>query len=452
MNPGAPSLADLDYSVVQQCMHCGMCLPHCPTFQETGMERKSPRGRIALMRAVADGELEAGHPEFADELYDCLGCLACQSACPADVKYAPLFETARAEIERSGVLDRPGRTLLRRAILEGLFTRPRVFRAVARALELVQRVGLDRWARGAGLVPPSLRHLEPQAPRIARDFSDALIAKHERPGGDAPPRFRVGLLTGCVQDVAYPEVNRHTADALLAAGAEVVTPRRQVCCGSLHAHNGDPETARHLARRLIAAFEPLEELDAVVTNAGGCGSHLRHYAPLLADDPAWAGRARAWDAKVRDIHEFLVEAGGGDEKVDPADPIDRAITVAYHPSCHLLHGQRVRDQPLELLRSIPGVRLVPLADADTCCGSAGIYSITRPDMSQKLLARKIDRIVESGATMVATANPGCDLQIRNGLAARGLAKRIQVAHPVTLLRTMGTRPSAPPGDPAAGSR
>ncbi len=408
----------LDYSVVQQCMHCGMCLPDCPTYQETGRERNSPRGRIALMRAVADGEL-AVTEQFGREMYYCLGCLACQSACPADVDYARLFEHSRATIEKEGVTDTPRRRLYRFLTLRLLFRSPRLLRFVARLLRGYQRSNWDQRVRESGLIPRHLRHLEPNTPRVCPRFSHELIAASESP---PRPRHRVALLTGCIQDIAYATVNRDSADVLLAAGCEVVTPPVQPCCGSLHAHNGDLAGARRLAFRQLELFSPLGRFDAIISNAGGCGSHLKHYSHLLPDDP----RAHEWDAKLKDIHEYLAEIG-----LLAAPRCVAPVRVAYHPSCHLHHGQGIHSQPVDLLKGIPGITLVPLADATTCCGSAGIYSITHPETSQRLLESKISHIVATGATIVATANPGCDLQLANGLRARG--STIRVVHPVSLL-------------------
>jgi glycolate dehydrogenase iron-sulfur subunit len=422
------SLKTLDYSVLQQCMHCGMCLPTCPTYDETKHERNSPRGRIALMRAVADGELQV-NAAFADEMSYCLGCLACQTACPAGVHYAELLETARADIEQAGVQQGTARRFWRWLTLGGLFMHPRALRLAGRVLRLYQRSGAETAVRQLGLprlLPAGLRRLEPQTPRMSRAFSNALIASRELPAGGAP-RYHVALLTGCIQDLAFADINRDTADALLANGCAVDTPPVQPCCGSLHAHNGETDLARTLARRLIDLLPP-DRYDAVITNAGGCGSHLRHYAGLLADDPMYAPRARAWDAKIRDIHEWLVEIGC---RAPAASPFAKPRTVTYHESCHLVHGQKVTRQPRELLRLIPGVTLVELDEATWCCGSAGIYAITQPEQSGRLLDRKVANVTRTGAEVLATSNPGCHLQIARGLRAAGQATA--VIQPISLL-------------------
>ena len=421
------TLKTLDYAVLQQCMHCGMCLPTCPTYDATKRERNSPRGRIALMRAVADDELEIG-PEFAAEMSYCLGCLACQTACPAGVNYAVLFETARADIERSGVARTPARWFWRLLTLRFLFTRPDALRAAGALLRFYQRSGLESFVRRSGLIrlaPPGLRRLEPQAPRIAPAFSNRLIAEHESPSG--PIRYRVGLLTGCIQDLTFPDVNRDTADVLLANGCAVRTPFQQPCCGSLHAHNGETKLAQGLARRMIDLFPP-DQYDAIITNAGGCGSHLKQYGHLLADDPTYADRALLWDRKVRDIHEWLVQIGA---RPAMSGPFDTPTTVTYHESCHLTHGQKVARPPRTLLASLPGVTLVELPESTWCCGSAGVYAITQPDQAEALLERKTANIALTGAAVVATANPGCQLQIARGLAAD--RSPVIVVHPISLL-------------------
>jgi glycolate oxidase iron-sulfur subunit len=421
------TLKTLDYGILQQCMHCGMCLPTCPTYDATKRERHSPRGRIALMRAVADGELEVSRT-FADEMSYCLGCLACQTACPAGVNYAELFETARHDIEHSNVNDTASRSFWRGMTLGFLFQRPRALRMAGRLLRVYQRSGLEAAARRFGLslfLPRSLRSLEPQAPRIARRFSNALIAREERPR--QPHAHRVALLTGCVQDLVFADINRDTADVLLANGCAVDTPPTQPCCGSLHAHNGDTEGARALARRMIDLIPP-DRYDAIITNAGGCGSHLRHYARLLEDDRRYASLAQRWDAKVRDINEWLVEIGC---RAPKAPPFDRAAVITYHDSCHLAHGQRVTAQPRALLRLLPGVSLVELTESTWCCGSAGIYALTQPAQAEALLQRKVDHLGRTKAEIVATANPGCHLQIARGLRDRG--RTMEVFHPISLL-------------------
>ncbi len=408
-------------------MHCGMCLPTCPTYVETKMERNSPRGRISLMRAVADGELEVSKA-LSDEMYYCLGCLACQTACPAGVNYAELFETARAEVEQAGVARSPQRDFWRWLTLNTIFMRPWLLRLIGRVLRLYQATGLDRFMRKVkffGLMPRSLAALEPQTPRIAGQFSDDVISALETPAG--AKKHRVGMLTGCIQDLAFSDVNRDTVDVLLANDCEVVTPRSQSCCGSLHAHNGELELARELARRQIDAFD-LDSLDAIITNAGGCGSHLKTYGHLLHDDPLYAAKATMWDSKLKDIHEWLVQIGFRRPTADAG-----LAEVTYHESCHLTHGQKILSQPRQILASIPGLTLKELPESNWCCGSAGIYNITQPEQSQKLLTRKIGHITATKSPAVATSNPGCHLQLANGLKACTGHACNEVTQPVSLL-------------------
>jgi glycolate oxidase iron-sulfur subunit len=361
-------------------------------------------------------------------MYYCLGCLACQTACPAGVNYAELFETARAEVEQANVNDGMQRGFWRWLTLNVIFMRPWLLRLIGRVLRVYQSTRLDKLMRKVrffGLMPRSLAKLEPQTPQIAADFSDDVILPVESP--KTGQGSRVGLLTGCIQDLAFSNINRDTVDVLLANGCEVITPRSQNCCGSLHAHNGELELARELARRQIDSFD-LDSLDAIITNAGGCGSHLKTYGHLLHDDPLYADKAKVWDKKVKDIHEWLVQirfrkptAGAG------------VSEVTYHESCHLCHGQKVVSQPRQVLASIPGLVFKELPESNWCCGSAGIYNITQPEQSQKLLDRKVANLKLTKAPIVATSNPGCHLQLANGLRSCGDHSCQEVTQPVTLL-------------------
>jgi glycolate oxidase iron-sulfur subunit len=421
----ASHLKDLDYSVVQQCMHCGLCLPTCPTYDATKLERNSPRGRIALMRAIADDRLDVTKA-FGDEMYFCLGCLACQTACPAGVNYAELFEHARAEIEEKRVLANPGRNFIRGFTVRWLFMDLRRLELLGKALRLYQQLGLQGLIRRVGLIrllPKRLRELEAMTPTICEKFSAELIAPVTPPRAERT--YRVAMLIGCAQDLTFSDVNRDTVEVLAQNGCEVITPAEQSCCGSLHAHNGEWSLAQQLARRNIDQFPP-EQFDAIITNAGGCGSHLKHYAKLLGDDPVYHKRAELWDTKVKDIHEWLAQITIRNPKFEIRNQV-----VTYHESCHLSHGQKVVLQPRELLKAIPGLKLVELPEANWCCGSAGIYNLTQPEMAGQLLERKIAHIKSTGATTVATANPGCLLQLINGATQAGL--QLRVVHPITLL-------------------
>lgn len=419
-------LRDLDYSVVQQCMHCGLCLPACPTYDATREERNSPRGRISLMRAVADGRMEATKA-FADEMYFCLGCLACMTACPAGVNYAELFEQARAEAEDKRLIQSPKRSLIRNFTLRWLFMDHHRLRLLGRIMRLYQHLGLQGLIRRSGvlkLLPKRLRELEAMTPRVQPKFSDELISPVTSAAG--AKRYRVAMLTGCAQDLIFSDVNRDTVEVLARNGCEVVTPSSQVCCGSLHAHNGEWELAQQLARKQIDQFPP-ESFDAIITNAAGCGSHLKHYATLLKDDPAYQHRAELWDAKVKDIHEWLVQIG---VKAPPANNAPN-LKVTYHEACHLCHGQKITSQPRQILNAIPNLKLIELPESTWCCGSAGIYNLIQPEMAAGLLDRKMKHIISTGAGVVATGNPGCLLQILNG--AKRERMPLRVVHPITLL-------------------
>lgn len=426
MSSTTSHLKDLDYSVVQQCMHCGMCLPTCPTYDATKLERNSPRGRIALMRAIADDQLEASK-SFADEMSFCLGCLACTTACPAGVNYAELFEHARAEVERSEVNKSTWRQTIRGVTIHWLFMKPARLRLVGRLLRSWQQLGFQLFVRKSGLLkllPKRMQELESMTPTIESQFSDDQIP--ETLVAHGARRYRVALLTGCAQDLIFSSVNRDTADVLARNGCEVVTPRSQSCCGSLHAHNGELASARELAQRMIQEIPP-ERFDAIITNAAGCGSHLKHYSSLLKDDPEFSERASLWDRKVKDIQEWLIEIG----MESPESDASQLTKVTYHEACHLCHGQKITSQPREVLKNVPGLDLVELPESTWCCGSAGVYNLTQPEMANELLERKIKHIRSTGATTVATANPGCLLHIQNGMSKNG--DSIRLVHPVTLL-------------------
>jgi glycolate oxidase iron-sulfur subunit len=400
-----PDLDDL-----RTCVHCGICLPQCPTYRVLGEEMDSPRGRIYLMRAAAEGRVGITDT-FIRHLDLCLGCRACETACPSGVPFGRLLEATRSQIERRG---RGWRQRARAALLLGLFTRPARLASLLGPLRLYQRSGLRDLVRRGGLlrVWPRLSAMErllPTVPQPAR-LPEVVRASGSRRG-------RVGLLTGCVQRSLFPTVNEHTARLLARAGWDVVIPSAQGCCGALHLHAGRLEEFRRLARVLAAAFPT--DLDQVVTNAAGCGSAMREYGHWLPEDPAAAALA----AKTRDVSELLADADL------PLGPLEAVAT--YHEPCHLAHGQRVRAAPRRLLARIPGLRVVELPESDLCCGSAGVYNLLEPEMADRLLARKIDNVAATGADLVVTGNPGCLLQIAAGCRARGLA--VEVVHPVELV-------------------
>lgn len=421
----ASLLSHLDPAMLQQCMHCGMCLPVCPTYNSTHREKNSPRGRIALMRGVAEGQL-VPDAAFADEMAYCLGCLACQTACPAGVEYVDLFESARATAEHHSKGGSLIRRIIRAVTLRFLFTNPRALRFAGSIVRWYRSSGLQAAIRRSGilrLLPNRLRELESKTPVIAPNIAADLIAETEHP--DSPPKHRVLLLTGCVQDLIHGTIHRDTADVLLAAGCSVHTPRNQSCCGSLHAHNGDPATAQRLAIAMMHRH-PAHSYDAIISNAGGCGSHLRRFSALFPDNSPWNALAKTWDSKIRDIHEWLCEIGW-----KPPTLTSNSGPATYHDSCHLCHGQKISSQPRELLKH-SGTHLTPLPESSWCCGSAGIYNLTQPAQAQELLNKKIHHIRSTGAQTVYTANPGCHLQIEAGLTEAGM-HAVTVQHPVSRL-------------------
>jgi glycolate oxidase iron-sulfur subunit len=348
------------------------------------------------------------------------------TACPAGVNYAELFEHARAEAEQSGVLQNPRRSLIRAFTLRWLFMDQNRLQLAGFAMRLYQQLGLQsllRWSGLLSLLPRRLRELESMTPPIQPRFSSELISPCTPAVG--PKKYRVALLTGCAQDLIFSDVNRDTAEVLARNGCEVITPPEQLCCGSLHAHNGEWELAQQLARKQIDQFPP-EQFDAIITNAAGCGSHLKHYAKLLAGDPVYEKRAHLWDERLKDIHEWLAQIGIAAPGYG-APP--QAVT--YHEACHLCHGQKITAQPRQVLRAIPNLKLVELPESTWCCGSAGIYNLIQPEMANELLDRKLKHIRSTRVNVVATANPGCLLQIINGARRENLPLR--VVHPITLL-------------------
>jgi glycolate oxidase iron-sulfur subunit len=401
-----------DWESLLDCVHCGICLPACPTYRVLGQEMDSPRGRLYLIRAAAEGRIGLTE-NFVLHMDRCLVCRGCESACPSGVPFGRLMEEVRGQIERQ--VPRPrSRRLLGRLIL-GTFPDRRRLGLALGLLRLYQRSGAQRLLRASGLLGrlPRLATME----RLLPPLGGARARVPARLEPDGPSRGTVALLTGCVQALLFPEVNRASADLLVRAGYTVVAPPAQGCCGALHLHWGDRDGARRLARANLGA---LGGADVVVTNAAGCGTALREYGHLLPEEPAAAALA----ARVRDVSELLADA-----LPEPRHPL--ALTVTYHEPCHLAHGQRVREAPRRLLGAIPGLRLVELPEADLCCGSAGVYNLLEPEIAGRLLERKLDRIAGTGAAVVASGNPGCLLQLRMGLAERGLAVRAH--HPVELL-------------------
>lgn len=432
---GGPDRGHID-AVLNTCLHCGLCLPSCPTYEMTLDEASSPRGRIRLVRSVLDGSLAPGRA-FADEMNFCLDCRACEPACPAGVRYGEIVETARG-IVRDLKLEPFSLRFRKFVLLRIIFGSAAGFGLFARLMRGYRRSGLREAVERSGvlnLFPDAVRRTFLTLPDVADRSYLSTVPDLLR--GRGAPAGRTGLFTGCVMNETFPAVHSGTADLLRRSGYDVVVPRGQFCCGSLHGHNGDGTRARELAAETIRLFP--DGLDAVVVNAAGCGSFMKGYGRLFADDPAMADRAARFSAKVADVSEFFHDRGIG------APDGSMAESVTYHEACHLVHAQGVSKQPRALIRSIPGVRFVELPDASRCCGSAGIYNLIRPDDADELLRRKIASILQCGAGTVVTGNPGCHLQIQRGLREAGSA--VEVVHPVTLLQRALTpaRASLPSG-------
>lgn len=407
-------------ALIGECVHCGFCLPTCPTYVLWGEEMDSPRGRIHLMKQHHEGAPITG--AMAGHWDACLGCMACVTACPSGVQYDRLIEHTRAEVEHEH--ERPASERALRTLIFSLFPYPRRLRLLRGPLRALQLTGLDRALRRTGLLErmaPHLAAMDRLAPRVGRAerLPELVPASGAR-------RAVVGLLTGCVQGAFFPGVNAATARVLAAEGCDVVVPRTQGCCGALSLHNGRDDEARGFARRLVDSFEE-HGVEHVVVNAAGCGSTMKQYAELLADDPAYAARARAFAERVRDVSELLDELG----PVAPRHPLQ--VTVAYHDACHLAHAQGVRDQPRRLLRGVPGLELREIAEPELCCGSAGVYNLLQPEPARELGDRKATHVVATGADVLVTANPGCLMQVRAALERRS---DVRDGRPLTLAHTI----------------
>lgn len=414
-----------EQSLIDACVHCGFCLPTCPSYRVIGKENDSPRGRIYLMDAINKGEapLSAASVKHFDS---CLGCLACTTACPSGVQYDKLIGEVRSQVQRNYARS-PFQKALRQLIFS-LFPYPDRIRLLLAPLAFYQKTGLSKLVQTSGLlkkVSPNLAAMESLLPPVtASCFSDNLPelipAKGEK-------RYRVGMILGCVQRVFFTGVNEATARVLSANGCEVVVPKSQGCCSALPEHQGEKAQAQALARQMIDSFESTG-VDFVIINAAGCGHTLKDYGHILADDPAYAQRAKDFAAKVRDVQEFLAEVGLTTE-LHPLQ--NQPLVTVYQDACHLLHGQKISRQPRQLLQQIPGLTLREPLDAALCCGSAGVYNMLQPEVAAELGQMKATALVNTGATLIASSNPGCSLQIKQALEKQG--KTVLLRHPMQLL-------------------
>ena len=424
MNPAARHPESfLDPAKSLACIHCGLCLSSCPTYLETGNENDSPRGRIYLMRAVQEGRLPLGATAVR-HIDLCLGCRACEAVCPSGVQYGELLETTRDHIERNH--RRPlFQQFLRRVAIEQVFPFPGRMRAALQPARLVRALRLHRFL-----------------PKFAREAISLLpkrwpsVPLPERsPAATPQPRGQVGFVSGCVMSVLFGKTHLSSVRLLNQCGYDVVVPSAQVCCGALHAHGGQLDQARACARRNIEAFEQAK-VEAVIINAAGCGSTLKEYAQLLDNDPEWRERAQRFSRQVFDLTEWLVRS----DYSASASPLTSPARVTYHDACHLAHAQRITQPPRELLRARAGRQFIELPESEVCCGSAGSYNLTEPDMAERLQRRKIEHILQTGAQVVVTTNPGCLLQIQAGLQKAG-ARHIRCLHLADYLAAQEPGPS-----------
>ena len=420
---------------IYRCVHCGFCLPNCPTYVETGMETASPRGRLALMKAVHEGRIQIT-PRVEEHLELCVQCRACEAVCPSGVPFGRVMEAARAQIAATRPMSRRQR-LARYVAFRLVLPRPWLLRSLANVLKVYQATGLQWLVREYRLLRPfpTLDRAERQLPKIGKFFSSSVLRRLSKGRADrvlplskgeleGVPSPRVALLTGCVMPVVYGRVHEAAVRVLARNGSTVVAPKGQACCGALHAHGGDLEMARALARKNIDAFFAAG-VDAIVVDSAGCGAAMKEYGDLLKDDPAYADKATRFSAKVQDISQYLASL----PLKPPEGKVDAVVT--YQDSCHLAHAQRIKDAPRRILRAVPGLRLAEMAGSDLCCGAGGVYALTHNEMSMRLLDHKMEHVAETDAGIIATSNPGCMMQLEAGLRRAGRTGR--VVHVVELL-------------------
>ena len=411
--------------LIDTCVHCGFCLSTCPSYRVIGKEMDSPRGRIYLMNAINQGEapLAEGTTQHFDS---CLGCLACVTTCPSGVQYDKLISATRHQVERHQPRSLSDKLI--RTLIFNLFPYPERLRFFLAPLYLYQKSGVQKLVRSTNLLKqvfPSLAAMDSVLPELTLDsfrnnLPDVIPAQGKQ-------RYRVGMILGCVQRLFFSPVNEATVRVLTANGCEVVIPKTQGCCAALPEHQGQTQQAQTLARQMIDSFEGTG-VEAVIINAAGCGHTLKEYGHILEDDPEYAGKAKEFAAKVRDAQEFLAAVG----LTAPLSPLrEEELTIVYQDACHLLHGQKISVQPRQLLRQIPGVKLREPLDAALCCGSAGVYNLLQPEVADELGQQKVENLLNTGAELIASPNPGCSLQINKHLRLQG--REINLMHPMELL-------------------
>ena len=422
--------------VLSQCIHCGLCLSVCPTYDITKLERSSPRGRIKLIKSVARGELPVTNT-FSYEMNFCLDCQACETACPAGVKYGSMVEAARVEVSNSEF----GTSLkerIKKFILNKIFTSKKRFTAAARLIYFYQKSGIQKLLHSSGLLKlffPKLSEIDKLSPTVSGKFSDEIIPEYLIPEGEI--KYRTAFLSGCLMNVMFSDINKDTVDVLKTCGCSVYTPGEQICCGSLNAHNGELESAKKLARHTIDTFlQPAanrqpqtsnyQHYDFLISNSAGCSAFMKEYVYIFEDDPEYAEKAKIFSSKVRDFTEFLSEL----KVYLSLNEIDEKVT--YHDACHLAHTQKITSQPREVIKSIPGIKYKELEESAWCCGSAGIYNLMQYDSSMIILKRKMENIKDNNSNIVVTGNPGCISQLRYG--AEKFKVDVEILHPATLIK------------------
>jgi glycolate oxidase iron-sulfur subunit len=423
--PGFDADCPPDPKLIDSCVHCGFCLSTCPSYQVIGKEMDSPRGRIYLMDAINQGEAALG--EGTVQHFDsCLGCLACVTTCPSGVQYDKLIAATRPQVERNYPRSLPDK--LYRKLIFTLFPYPNRLRALLAPMLIYQKLGLQKLIRSTGLLKrlsPQLAAMDGILPQIPLDAFYEPLPELIRAQGEK--RYRVGMILGCVQRLFFSRVNQATVNVLTANGCEVVIPKYQGCCAALPQHQGQTEQAQVLARQMIDSFAG-NNLDYIIINASGCGHTLKEYDHILQDDPDYREKAQVFASKVKDVQEFLALVGLT-AKLSPLT--DKPLNIVYQDACHMLHGQKISVQPRQLLRQIPGVNLKEPIDAALCCGSAGVYNMLQPEVAEELGQQKVENLLNTGAKLIASANPGCSLQISKHLELQG--KHVPIMHPMELL-------------------
>lgn len=411
-----------DFDVIRSCVHCGFCLPTCPTYVLTGKERSSPRGRIWLMKSVAEGRMDMMDPIFEHEMSFCLNCRACEAVCPSGVEYGQILEASRAQLERANNGGSVPAKAVKGLTYGFLFKDMRRLRAASQGLKLYQKTGLQRAVRKTGILDLiGMAESEQMLPQLSDEF---LAPQGQTWRAIGESIGRVALFTGCIMSTAYADVHQATIRVLNRNGYDVTAVNEQACCGALHVHGGDMDGGRELARRNIDAFE-LDRFDAIIINAAGCGAALKEYGHLLHADSEYAERAKAFANHVMDATEFLAEKG----LISQPGPLP--VRVTYQDPCHLAHAQRITAEPRSLLEAIPDLQFVEMPESSLCCGSAGVYNLMQPEAASKLGNRKVDNALSVEPEIIVSANPGCMLQLQGILRSRGVD--VEVVHIIELL-------------------